>query len=354
MSVPEPAAANLSPLRQKFQRVLQHNVEHMGGSILCWAACQGCVSLIETLLGQYHADVNAVHGDKTPLIKAAMSGFLAAVEHVLSRSELDLNHFNQGNRALWYSTAQKDPAIAQWLLRQPGVDINRPLRAKNGQILTIFNEAVIRNDTEVVKVILADERADPNIAAENIRTPLLCATDQGHLGIVKILLGDPRVDPMCRDTRGCSALHYAAEDGDVQLVDLLLADGRIDVNAWNRHGSTALHLAAKAGHIGAVNRLLMASTIDIDAQNRKDRTALWNATRQGHDQVASRLLVEARVNVNCMGTRELGDRSTSLPHAVKARNLALVHQLLTKSTADPNVPDEDGRTPLWWAAAVGD
>lgn len=308
---------------------------------------------METLLGQYHADVNAVHGDKTPLIKAVMSGVLAAVEQVLSRSELDLNHFNQGNRALWYSTAQRDLAIAQRLLRQLGIDINCPLRAKNGKVLTIFNEAVIRNNTAVIKAILANKRTDLNIAAENMWTPLLCATNQGYLGIVKILLGDLRVDPVCRDAHGCSALHYAAEDGDVQLVGLLLADSRINVNAQNHHGSTPLHLAAKAGHVGVVNRLLMASTIDVDAKNGKGHTALWNATQECYDQVASRLLLED-VDVNCTGTSDLTDRLTPLHHAVKARNRALVHQLLAKATADPNVPDEGGRTPLWWAAAVGD
>ncbi|KAL6229332.1 hypothetical protein BDW75DRAFT_249849 [Aspergillus navahoensis] len=91
----------------------------------------------------------------------------------------------------------------------------------------------------------------------------------------------------------------------------------------------------------------MASTIDINAKNRKGRTALWNATRQGHDQVASRLLIEEDVQVNSTGTGESTDWSTSLHHAVEEGNLALVHQLLTKPTADPNVSDEHGQTPLW-------
>lgn len=358
LSVPQPGAANLSTFQQKFQRALQYNVERKGSSILCEAAGQGCVSLMETLLDQYHADVNAVQGDKTPLINAVMSRFLPAVEHVLSRSELDVDHLNQGNRALWYSTAQKDPAIAQRLLCQPGMDINCPLRAKKtGIILAILNQAVIRDNAGVVKVFLAEERTDPNIAGENrgtMQTPLLCAANLGHLEIVKILLGDPRVDPVCRDARGWNALHYAAEDGNVQLIDLLLSDGRINVNAHNHHGSTALHLAAKAGHVGAVNRLLMASTGHINEKNKKGRTALWNATIEGYDQVASRLLLEEDVDVNCTGTSDSMDLSTSLHHAVKARNLALVHQLLAKSTTDPNVPDGYGRTPLWWAAAVGD
>jgi ankyrin repeat protein len=98
----------------------------------------------------------------------------------------------------------------------------------------------------------------------------------------------------------------------------------------------------------------MSSTVHINAKNRKGRTALWNATIEGHGQVASRLLLEEDVDVNCTGTSDSTDWSTPLHHAVEARNLALVHQLLAKSTTDPNVPDEDGRTPLWWAAAVGD
>ena len=358
LSVTDPTAATFPDLLQKFHHALyRHNVEREGSTILCRAASQGCVSLMETLPDKHHADVNAVHQGSTLLIKAVTSGSLAAVEQVLSRKELNLNHLDQGNRALWYSAAQKDPAIAQRLLRQPGIDINARLRAKSGETLTIFNEAVIRNNLEMVEVLLADERTDPNIAGENLRTrqtPLLCATDRGHVSIVQLLLEDSRVDCAYQDDRGCSALHCAAENGDVLIVDLLLADGRIDVNAQNRHGSTALHLAAKGGHAGAVNRLLMAKTIDINAQNRKGRTALWNATRQGHGRIASRLLIEEDVEVNAIGTGESTERSTSLHHAVEERNLALVHQLLTKSTADPNVPDEDGCTPLWWAAYAGD
>lgn len=351
MAIAEPMAANVPLLLQQF---FQHNVKHEASALLCCAAGQGCVLAMETLLDEYHADVNAVDGDSTPLIKAVMGGSFDAVEHVLSRSELDLNHFNQGNKALWYSTAQKDPAIAQRLLLQPGIDINTPLRAKSGKLLNTFNEAAIRNNTEVVKVILARERADPNIAAENGQTPLLCASARGCVEIVRVLLGDSRVGRVRLDDRGCSALHCAAENGDAQIVDLLLADGRIDVNARDRTGSTALHLAAKAGHVGAVNHLLMSRTIDINVQNRRGCTALWNATRQGHHQVASRLLIEDDVQVNSTGTGESTDRSTSLHHAVDEGNLALVHQLLTKSTADPNVSDEDGRTPLWWAASDGD
>lgn len=356
MTVLEPTAANLSPLQQKFQRVLQRNVEHES-SLLCWAAGQGWVSLMKCLLDGYHADINKVHDGTTPLIEATNSGSLAAVKYILSWNELNITYFDQGDKALWDSIYHKDPAIAQQLLRQPGIDVNGLFRKQNGEIVAIFNEAVVHNNTEMVKALLADERTDPNIAAENLgtmRTPLLCASSQGYVEAVKLLLGDSRVDTAWQDRRGCSALHWAAQNGNAQMVGLLLDDGRIDVNAQTHRGSTALHLAAKAGHIGAVNRLLMTDTIDINAQNRKGRTALWYATRQGHDQVASRLLIEEDVEVNAIGTGETTERSTSLHHAVEERNLALVHQLLAKSTADPNMPDEDGRTPLWWAVDAGD
>ncbi|RJE18570.1 Ankyrin repeat protein [Aspergillus sclerotialis] len=251
---------------------------------------------METLLDKHYTDVNAVHQGSTPLIKAVISGSLAAVE--------------QGNRALWYSAAQKDAAIAQQLLCHPGIDINARLRAKSGKALTIFNEAVIRNNLEIVVVLLADKRIDPNIVGENLRTPqtpLLYTTDRRHVNIVKLLLEDSRVDGAYQDDRGYNALHYAAENGDVLIVDLLLADSRID-----------------------------------------------NTTRQGHGQIASRLLIKEDVEVNTIGTGESTERSTSLHYTVEERNLALVHQLLAKSTADPNVPDKDRQTPLWWAVNAGD
>lgn len=88
-SVADPTAATFPALLQKFHHALyQHNVECEGSTILCRAASQGRVSLMETLLDKHHADVNAVHQGSTALIKAVMSGSLAAVEQVLSRKEL--------------------------------------------------------------------------------------------------------------------------------------------------------------------------------------------------------------------------------------------------------------------------
>ena len=70
LSIANPSAATSPALLQKFQHALyQHNVECEGSTILCRAAGQGCVSLMETLLDKYHADVNAVHQGSTPLIK---------------------------------------------------------------------------------------------------------------------------------------------------------------------------------------------------------------------------------------------------------------------------------------------
>ncbi|KAL4805740.1 hypothetical protein BDV18DRAFT_152475 [Aspergillus unguis] len=97
IAIAEPMAANIPVLLQQF---FQYNIKHEASALLCCAAGQGCMLVMETLLNKYHADVNTVDEDSMPLIKAVMGGSLATVEHVLSWSELNLNHFNQGNKAL--------------------------------------------------------------------------------------------------------------------------------------------------------------------------------------------------------------------------------------------------------------
>ncbi|KAL4912579.1 ankyrin repeat-containing domain protein [Aspergillus aurantiobrunneus] len=180
MAIAEPMAANVPVLLQQF---FQHNVKHEASALLCCAAGQGCVSAMETLLDEYHADANVVHEDSTPLIKAVMGGSLAAVEHVLSRSELDLNHFNQGNKAL-----------------------------------------CARGCVEIVRVLLRDSRVDRVRLDDRGCSALHCAAENGDVQIVDLLLAGGRIDVNTRDRAGSTALHLAAKAGHERLHGVMECD----------------------------------------------------------------------------------------------------------------------------------
>ncbi len=64
-----------------------------------------------------------------------------------------------------------------------------------------------------------------NPSAEN-NDAIRWASKNGHTEVVKLLLADDRVDPSSRDN---SAIKLASSNSHSEVVKLLLADGRIDI-----------------------------------------------------------------------------------------------------------------------------
>lgn len=79
-----------------------------------------------------------------------------------------------------------------------------------------------RGYTEIVKLLLKDERVDPT-ACDNYA--LRWAALEGHIEVVKVLLADGRADPAAEDNW---AVRVAAVNGRLGIIRLLLDDPRVD------------------------------------------------------------------------------------------------------------------------------
>ena len=98
-------------------------------------------------------------------------------------------------------------------------------------------------------------------------TPLNVAVGHGHTDVVKLLLADSRVDPNTRRTDWKdTALIIAAKNKRVSVVKLLLRCPKVDTTYVDKQGDTALDEARKNGNI------------DIERAIESRQTLL----RQGH------------------------------------------------------------------------
>ena len=129
-------------------------------------------------------------------------------------------------------------------------------------------------------------------------------------------------------------LHKAAQDGDMEAVRILLDNGA-DVNKQddNGHGYIPLHWAVFEGHLEIV-RLFLDRGADINSHDNNVDTVMYFALNFGKLEFV----------------RDHKYSFTPLHIAVQTVNLEIVRLLLDRS-ADVNVQDDNGDTPLHWAVS---
>ena len=148
------------------------------------------------------------------------------------------------------------------------------------------------------------------------------------------------------DTLGATPLMLAASRGHAEFAARLVALGAA-VNSQDQTGRTPLHYAAAEGHIQAVQALVEAGA-DVALTDEYGNTPLHAAAAKGHTETV-KLLLTAGSPVDATDTVYL---STPLHKAVRGGYFDVASALL-EAGADPNAPNEAGRTSLHQAAAFG-
>lgn len=115
-----------------------------------------------------------------------------------------------------------------------------------------FVDAAACGDLAEVKALLAS--TNPTLTPEVINSVdkdgksafhYACLNDDSNL--LKILLADPRVNVTQTSKNGDTGMHMAALYSSLEAINLLHADGRVGINSQNKYGETPLHLCAGSG-----------------------------------------------------------------------------------------------------------
>ena len=129
------------------------------------------------------------------------------------------------------------------------------------------------------------------------------------------------------------------------MIEALLAAGA-DPMARDEIGFTPLHFAAATNANPAVIEALLAAGADLEARSRFGRMPLHNAAENNENPAVLEALLAAGADLEAQWG--LG---TSLHMAAGFSENPAVLEILLAAGADLEAQDEDGHTPLHWAAA---
>jgi ankyrin repeat protein len=99
--------------------------------------------------------------------------------------------------------------------------------------------AVLNNNVEALKILLAHPKTDPNIQNGGGLCALMLAVHDENVEALKILLADNRIDANIQTKKGVTPLSYAAIFNKEQALRILLSHDKIDPNAGGNIFSSA-------------------------------------------------------------------------------------------------------------------
>ena len=142
--------------------------------------------------------------------------------------------------------------------------------------------------TELVKLPLAYDHVEADLAHERDRTPLLWAINCRNRDIVHLFTNNSRVDINHVDRpNGQSASSWAAQEGDPDIVGDLLKLPNIDVECTDNSGRTPLARAAEHEHVSVIRQLTKSKRLNVSRYCRDNtgRILYSRTVWRGHDKV---------------------------------------------------------------------
>nr|KAJ3421813.1 hypothetical protein HK105_002204 [Polyrhizophydium stewartii] len=307
-----------------------NHANEFGATALLLACGNGHDEMVLLLLRQPGIDVNKSNGHGfTPLMRACGKGFVAIVDALISAGAgpdcpipLRADAQNEyGASALMLAVDGGHIECVQRLL-DSRLALREGCVGEGGH--TALTIAASKSLAAIARLILPRlAPADLNHRTASGRCALDFAAGRGCTELVQLLLGLPGVESNCLNGRGMSPLMLASDAGHVDVVRALLAaDPRPDPDLVCTHGgNTALLLAVIGGHDEIV--AMLAPLCNLDLANEKGDTALMVAARRGNAAVVGRL-VSAGATIHL--ANNLGE--TALLAAVQAHSAAAVHAMV--------------------------
>ena len=315
-------------------------------------ACKkGNLSLVRTLICDYHADLNADLNDKDPFgetpFTLALDNWRDEVMLVLI-SEFGYDPTNIKGR---YGVSPLHVACKKGnlsLVRTLICDYHADLNDKNIFGNTPFTLALENERDEVMLVLISEFGCDPtNIKGGLGVSPLHVACKKGNLSLVRTLIHDYHADINDKNIFGNTPFTLALENERDEVMLVLISEFGYDpTNIKDRYGVSPLHVACERGNLGLVRTLICDYHADLNDKDNFGNTPFIQALKNERDKVLLVLISEFGYDPT-----NIKDRYgvSPLHVACKKGNLSLIRTLIRDYHADLNDKDSYGETPSTWA-----
>ena len=254
-------------------------------------------------------------------------------------SSLDLSVFdNHGNTALHNACQQGNLISARCLLQAKKCDPN----CKSECGLTPLLVTPARHSSIVSELL--QHGANPNSVDSDGNTALHKACRAQALNSVKCLLAIAKCDPNCRNKLGMTPLHVSTLENADTIVNELIQHGA-KLNIASGSGNTPLHIACELGMLKAAQYLSRAPSCDPNIKNKKGLTPIQltpHAFFMTDTPALIKELVQQGVNPNIVDS----DGNTPLHLACRAGDENIIKCLVETEKCDLNHKNKTGRTPL--------
>ncbi len=250
--------------------------------------------LVLSLLSVVYLEVTVLAAPSTPVVEAAKTGDLKALQAAIARADVNLPE-NDGTTALHWAVKRGEPASVDLLLKA-GAKVEATTRYG----VTPLYMAARRGDSGIIDRLIK-AGANPKGAMPDGETALMTAALSGHADAVKVLVTHGAELNATDPTRGQTALMWAASANKAAVVKALLDLGAdftikskpLGVGGPRQRGQsggyTAFLYAVRSGAIDAT-RALLDGGADVNDTTPDKTSALLVATINANYELAAMLL----------------------------------------------------------------
>ncbi|KAK6265708.1 hypothetical protein QUC31_016545 [Theobroma cacao] len=224
------------------------------------------------------------------------------------------------------------------------------LRMTDNEKNTALHKAVRYGHVEVVHALIQEDPDFSYSVNKSGETPLYIAARRGYNRLVTLIFDKCEFanhDGPC----GRTALHAAVMDHNItehRGLENGIEPAKQMLRMTDNEKNTALHKAVRYGHVEVVHALIQEDPDFSYSVNKSGETPLYIAARRGYDRLVRMILDR------CESSNHDGPCGrTALHAAVMSFDIKSTGEILKKRKNLRKAADENGQTPLHYAAHFG-